>query len=79
MQKDLTWEITIGRSLENQNKLTGSWKDFNKKVMNVDQTKSLLQYLSTIAEPPEYPVCKKFLDDLISLIKELDQHSVTFH
>ena len=49
-----------GMSSENQNKLIGSWTDFNKKVTNVEQTKSLLEYPPAIAEPPEYPVCKKF-------------------
>ena len=54
MQKDLAWAITIGISLENQSKLTGSWVDLNKKVMKVGQTVSLLEYLPTIAEPTEY-------------------------
>ena len=54
LQKDLAWAITIGISLENQSKLTGSWVDLNKKVMKVGQTVSLLEYLPTIAEPTEY-------------------------
>ena len=79
MRKDLAWAITIGISLENQNKLTGSWVDLNKKVMKVGQTRSLLEYLPTIAEPTEYPVCKKFLDDLVSLIKELYLDHIVAH
>ena len=75
LQKDLAWAITIGMSLENQNKLIGSWSDFNKKVTNLELTMSLLEYLPTIAEP----VCKKFLDDLLSLIKELDLDHIFAH
>ena len=71
--------IIIGISSENHNKLIGSKTDFNKKVINVDQTKSLLEYLPTIAEPPEYLVCKKFLDDFLSLIKELDLDHIFAH
>ena len=47
--------------------------------MSVDQTKSLLEYLPTQAETPEYPVCKFFLDDLLSLIKELDLDHIFAH
>ena len=63
-------------SLNNhQNKLTGS----NKKVTNVEQRKSLLEFLSAVAEPPECQVCKKFLDDLLSVMKELDlDHIVAY-
>ena len=75
LQKDLAWATTIGISLENQNKLTRSWIDFNKKIINVEQTKSLREYLPTIAEPLEYPVCKKFLDDLRTISKS---HRCTF-
>ena len=34
--------------LGNQNKLTGSWTDFSKAVTNVEQRKSLLEYLPII-------------------------------
>ena len=66
-------------SSESQKKLIGSWIDFNKKVTNVEQTKSLLAYLPTIAGPTEYPLCKTFLDDLLSLIKELGLDQVFAH
>ena len=33
---------------------------------------------TALSEPPEYPVCKKFLDDLLSLIKELEIDICTF-
>ena len=68
-----------GHKLEKPKKLIGSWLDFNKKVMNVEQTKNLLEYLPTIAESPAYPVYKKFLDDLISLIKELYLDHIVAH
>ena len=79
LQKDLAWAITTGMSSENQNKLINSWTDFNKKVINIKQTKSLHECLPTIAVPPEYSVCKKFLDDLLSLIKELNLDHISAH
>ena len=79
MQKDLAWAIAGSMGSENQNKLIASWTDFNKKGTNVDQRKSLLENLPTIAETPEYPVCKKFLNDLISLIEELDLDHIFAH
>ena len=66
-------------SSENQSKLIGSATDFNKNVINVEQTKVLLEYLARIAEPPEYPVGERFLDDLLSLIKELDLDHIFAH
>ena len=40
LQKDLAWAITTGgMSSENQNILINYWIDFNKKVMNIKQTK----------------------------------------
>ena len=34
--------------------------------------KCLLEYLPTMPHPPEYSVCKKFLDDLLKVMKDLD-------
>ena len=71
--------MTLDIRSENYSKLIDSWRYFNKKVTNIQQTKSLLEYLQAVVEPTEYPVCKKFLDDLLSLIKELDLDHIFAH
>ena len=42
LQKDLAWAITTGMSSENQNKLIGSWTDFNKKVTTLNRQRVYL-------------------------------------
>ena len=32
-----------------------------------------------VPEPPEYPVCKNFLDDLLDIMKELDLDHIFAH
>ena len=70
-KKDLIWAITIGDQLENEKDLIGSWTDFRKKTTISANGKSILEYLPSVAQPPEYPVCKKFLDDLLEMMEDL--------
>ena len=41
--------------------------------------KSIVEYLPMVPGPPEYPVCKKFLDDLLDIMKELDLDHIFAH
>ena len=79
LQNDVAWAIAVGLNTENQNNMIGSWTDFNRKVTKVEQKRILLEYLPTIAQPPEYPVCKKFLDDLLALLEELELDHIFAH
>ena len=41
--------------------------NIKQKISIPKYKKSLLEYLQVITQPPEYPVCKTFLDDAIDL------------
>ena len=41
--------------------------------------KSIVAYLPMVPEPPEYPACKMFLDDLLDIMKELDLDHIFAH
>ena len=41
--------------------------------------KSIVEYLPMVPEPPEYLICKKFLDDLLDIMKELDLDHIFAH
>ena len=74
LKEDLVWAITIGlenKQQDDQLDFIGSWTDFKKKTTISDYQKSLLEYLPAVSQPPDYPVCKKFLDDLLELIDDL--------
>ena len=43
--------------------IVGSWACFNKVLAKKNFKKSILEYLSTISEPSDFPVYKKSLDE----------------
>ena len=51
---------------------------FLKKNDSIYQ-ESLLEYLPAVSEPPKYPVCKRFLDDLLQLIEDLELGHIFAH
>ena len=79
LQKGLACATIIGNELGRPKQANWLLDRLLQKGCDVEQTKSLLEYLQTIAEPPEYPVCKKFLDDLLFLINELDLDHIFVH
>lgn len=80
LKKDVVWAILDALPGKSQDaEYIGSWTAFNKAVTGVDVKKSLLEYLPVIPQPPEYPVCKSFLDMLLSLMKELDVGHIFAH
>ena len=80
LKKDLIWAVMIGiGDTGDEFKLIGSWTDFKKKTTNVEYEKSLLEYLPAIPETPKYPVCKKFLDDLLGLMEDLELGHIYAH
>ena len=80
LKRDVAWALLDdlpGRSEEAD--LIGSWTAFHKAVTDVDIRKSLLEYMPVIPQPPEYPVCKAFLDKLLELMRELEIGHVFAH
>ena len=62
-----------------ENNLIGSWTVLNRAVTELNTRKSLLEYMPVFPEPPEYPVCKAFLDKLLDLMKELEIGHIFAH
>ena len=52
--------------------LIGSWTSFKKLTSSLDIEKYCQDYLPDIPSPPEYPICKNYLDNLIDIINDLE-------
>ena len=59
--------------------LLGSWTAFNKTVCEKESVKSLLKYLPANENPPEYPVCKEYLNFILDVIKFLNIPHIFVH
>ena len=57
----------------------GSWTACKMEVTSKEIRKSLLEYVPVIPEPPEYHVCKNFLDRLLDLMKDLEVKHIFAH
>ena len=72
LKKDIVWSLAEGidEYTEYQPEtFLASWTCFKKDTSNLMFGKSIVEYLPMVPEPPEYPVCKKFLDDLLDIMK----------
>ncbi len=56
--------------------MLGSWTPFNQEVSRVVQQQSATKFLPVIPQPPDYSVCKHFLDTMRSLAKDLELNHV---
>ena len=50
----------------------GSWTAFNKKMSKSSPIKCIQEYLQVSPRPPEYPICKTYLDGILITMKELE-------
>ena len=71
LRKDIAWSL-CGIHQEEGLPMLGSWTAFNKKVSNYDTTKIVQEYLPVSPHPPEYPICKEYLDFLLDVMEELE-------
>ncbi len=81
-EKDIVWSAAGSLPLEIDGKelrLLGSWTSFNKMVSNVVTEKCVQEYLPVTAEPPEYPVCKEYLDFLLEIMVDLEVPYIFVH
>ena len=64
--KDLIWVIASGLPKDigstTDLPLLGSWTEFNKIVTNVTTFKSIINYMPTTPEPPDYKLWKEYLN-----------------
>ena len=77
-KRDIAWSVS-GLLDGDEYPLLGSWTPFNKKVSNFDTTPCVQEYLSVTPLPPDYPVCKEYLDFLLDLIEELEIPYIFVH
>ena len=71
-KRDVVWGCAIYLTDKISDlKTIGPWTNFNKTFAEPIFQRSLLEYLPVITKAPEYPVCKKCLDDLLELLKVL--------
>ena len=59
--------------------LSGSWTPFNKSVSKLNTVACREAYLPVTPHPPEYPVCKDYLDFLIEIIEEFELPHIFVH
>lgn len=79
LRRDIIWAIAIAFQGDNDGAL-GSWTNFNCQVnRHHSQEKSILEYLPVILQPPEYPVCKRFLEDLLELLNNFEIDHIFVH
>ena len=69
LYKDIAWAMAGGVKqdvidVSQPLPLQGSWTAFKKGVTDVKFDQSIITYLPTIPDPPEYNVCKEYLDSL---------------
>ena len=82
LKKDIAWSLAEGidEYTESQPEtFLGSWTCFKKDTSNLIFDKSIVEYLPMVLEPPEYTVCKMFLDDLLDIMKELHLDHIFAH
>ena len=81
-KKDIAWSAAGSLPQyfqEEELPLLGSWTPFNKKISTVSTEKCIQEYLPVTAEPPEYPVCKEYLDFLLEIMKDLEIPYIYVH
>ena len=71
LMKDIAWSL-CGAIVDEELPLIGSWTAFNKMVSSHDSNQIVQEYLPVSPHPPEYPVCKEYLDFLLDIIEELE-------
>ena len=82
LKKDIAWPLAevIDEYTESQPEtFLRSWTCFKKDTSNLIYDKSIVEYLPMVPEPPEYPKCKMFLDDLLDIMKKLHLDHIFSH
>ena len=59
--------------------LLGSWTPFNREVTDHLTTACIQEFLPVTPHPPEYPICKEYLDFLLEIIEELELPHIFVH
>ena len=71
LRRDIAWSL-CGVLDEEELQLLGSWTPFNRLVTSHLSEAIVQDFRPVTPHPPEYPVCKEYLDFLLDLIEELE-------
>ena len=80
--KDVLWSLARGLpsdDSDNELPLLGAWAAYQKNVCEKESVKSLLKYLPANENPPEYPVCKEYLNFILEVMDYLNIPRIFVH
>ena len=81
-KKDVVWSAAGSLPQEFNGEelpLLGSWTAFNKAISPFTTEPCTQEYLPVTAAPPEYPVCKEYLDGLLDIMQDLEVPYIYVH
>ena len=78
LKRDIAWSL-CGVLNDDELPMLGSWTCFNKFVSDVNYEAVVQKYLPVNPHPPEYPICKEYLDFLLEVIDELEIPFIFVH
>ena len=70
LKREIAWSL-CGVLNDDDLSLLGSWTFFNKLVSNMKYEAVVQEYLLVNPHPPDYPICKEYLDFLLEIIDGL--------
>ena len=71
LKRDIAWSL-CGTLKDDDLPILGSWTVFNKCVSKETYEAVVQEYLPVSPFPPDYPVCKEYLDFLLDVIEDLE-------
>lgn len=80
LKENIAWSAAGSLTSNNEElPLLGSWTPFKKATTNHVTNACVQEYLPVTPHPPEYPVCKDYLDLLLQMIEELEIPHIFVH
>ena len=80
LKRDIAWSMAGALKSDNEElPLLGSWTPFNREVTDHLTTACIQEFLPVTPHPPEYPICKEYLDFLLEIIEELELPHIFVH
>ena len=78
LKKNIAWSL-CGAIIQDDLPLLVSWTAFNKNVSSYETNQMIQEYLPVSPHPPEYPICKEYLDFLLDVCEELEAPFIYAH
>ena len=72
-RKDVLWALAgcVGPASDDPKDLLGSWTAFNRSVSFIEKQKSIFEYQAVTSMPPNFPVCKSYLESVAEIMEDL--------